>query len=161
MYYAYQVNGPFDLNEGHRFDPDKILLDPYAHAIYFLPNFSRHAAIAPGPNAGKAPLGMIRTDLAPFDWRGDRKSLHTHDVVYNHTGEGNEHGPTYSFRGIDNTTYCLLADDRRHYWDDARTGNVLHTANCYASPLNPSCETQVNTSDAGIANRPGLTSPHQ
>ncbi|MCF6211815.1 MAG: hypothetical protein L3J88_05030 [Gammaproteobacteria bacterium] len=30
------------------------------------------------------------------------------DVVYNHTGEGNENGPTYSFRGIDNTTYYLL-----------------------------------------------------
>ena len=51
------------------------------------------------------------------------------DVVYNHTGEGNENGPTYSFRGIDNTTYYLLHDDRRYYRNDAGTGNVLHTTN--------------------------------
>ncbi len=53
------------------------------------------------------------------------------DVVYNHTGEGNEYGPTYSFRGIDNSTYYLLTDDRCHYRNDAGTGNVLHTANRY------------------------------
>lgn len=57
------------------------------------------------------------------------------DVVYNHTGEGDEHGPTYSFRGIDNTTYYLLADDRRHYRNDAGTGNVLHTANRYVRSM--------------------------
>ena len=33
------------------------------------------------------------------------------DVVYNHTCEGDEHGPTYSFKGIDNSTYYLLTGD--------------------------------------------------
>ena len=239
-YYAYQVNGPFDLSEGHRFDPDKILLDPYARAIYFPPDFQRHSAIEPGPNTGNAPLAVIHTNLVPFDWSGDQKPMHTHDtviyevhvkgitqndnsgvtttqrgtfaglikkipylkelgitvielmpvfqfdpqendywgymplsffalhhlygssqdhndllnefrdmvkamhqadievildVVYNHTGEGNEHGPTYSFRGIDNTTYYLLADNRRYYRNDTGTGNVLHTANRYVRSM--------------------------
>ena len=33
------------------------------------------------------------------------------DVVYNHTGEGNETGPTYSFKGIDNATYYMTTGD--------------------------------------------------
>jgi len=57
------------------------------------------------------------------------------DVVYNHTGEGDENGPTYSFRGIDNTTYYLLENDRRHYRNDAGTGNVFHTANRYVRSM--------------------------
>ena len=37
------------------------------------------------------------------------------DVVYNHTSEGNEHGPTLSFRGLDNVIYYLL-DKEGHNW---------------------------------------------
>ena len=44
------------------------------------------------------------------------------DVVYNHTAEGNEKGPTFSFKGIDNASYYrLLPDDKRYYIND--TGN--------------------------------------
>ena len=51
------------------------------------------------------------------------------DVVYNHTAEGNELGPTLSFRGIDNLTYYRLKpDDRRFYVDYTGTGNTLNTA---------------------------------
>jgi isoamylase len=49
------------------------------------------------------------------------------DVVYNHTAEGNELGPTFSFRGIDNETYYrLVPDDPRHYFDYTGTGNTLN-----------------------------------
>ncbi len=49
------------------------------------------------------------------------------DVVYNHTGEGNQMGPTLSFRGIDNASYYrLLPDNPRHYIDDTGTGNSLN-----------------------------------
>ncbi|KJZ32233.1 glycogen debranching protein [Paracoccus sp. S4493] len=48
------------------------------------------------------------------------------DVVYNHTAEGNELGPTLSFRGLDNASYYRLAEDRRFYVNDAGTGNVLN-----------------------------------
>jgi glycogen operon protein len=45
------------------------------------------------------------------------------DVVYNHTAEGNERGPTLSFRGIDNAGYYRLADDPRYYMDFTGCGN--------------------------------------
>ena len=48
------------------------------------------------------------------------------DVVYNHTGEGNQLGPTLSFRGIDNASYYRLAPDRRYYINDTGTGNTLN-----------------------------------
>ncbi len=46
------------------------------------------------------------------------------DVVLNHTGEGDECGPTLSFRGLDNATYYRI-DDAGRYVDDARCGNTL------------------------------------
>jgi len=49
------------------------------------------------------------------------------DVVYNHTAEGNEMGPTLSLRGIDNVSYYRLTEDRRHYMDYTGTGNTLNT----------------------------------
>lgn len=48
------------------------------------------------------------------------------DVVYNHTAEGSELGPTLSFRGIDNASYYMLANDRRHCFDTTGTGNALN-----------------------------------
>ncbi len=61
------------------------------------------------------------------------KKLHSHgievilDVVYNHTSEGNEMGPTLSFRGIDNTVYYhLMKEDPRYYIDYTGTGNSLN-----------------------------------
>jgi isoamylase len=48
------------------------------------------------------------------------------DVVYNHTAEGNQLGPTLSFRGIDNAAYYRLVDgDPEHYYDTTGTGNTL------------------------------------
>jgi isoamylase len=51
------------------------------------------------------------------------------DVVYNHTAEGNQFGPTLSFRGIDNASYYLLGDDPRYYYDTTGTGNSLNLRN--------------------------------
>ncbi|WP_192821054.1 glycogen debranching protein GlgX [Rufibacter sp. LB8] len=49
------------------------------------------------------------------------------DVVYNHTGEGNEKGPTLSFKGVDNASYYrLVEDDQRYYMDYTGTGNTLN-----------------------------------
>jgi len=48
------------------------------------------------------------------------------DVVYNHTAEGNERGPTFSFKGIDNASYYRLAPDKRYYINDTGTGNTLN-----------------------------------
>lgn len=52
------------------------------------------------------------------------------DVVYNHTGEGNEFGPTYSFKGIDNTTYyAMTGNPDSPYANYSGSGNTLHTPN--------------------------------
>jgi glycogen operon protein len=49
------------------------------------------------------------------------------DVVYNHTAEGNEFGPTLSFRGLDNASYYrLVPDNPRHYINDTGTGNTVN-----------------------------------
>lgn len=48
------------------------------------------------------------------------------DVVYNHTAEGNQGGPTFSFKGIDNASYYRLAEDKRFYDDATGCGNSLN-----------------------------------
>ncbi|HLH36348.1 MAG TPA: isoamylase [Alloacidobacterium sp.] len=238
-YYAYQVAGPKTVEEGHRFDARKVLLDPYARCVCFPTRFSRAAASSPGSNAGRAPLGLI-TSGPRGKWAEDRGHAHTSDlviyelhvrgftkrensgvpmphrgtflgvvekipylkelgitavellpvmqqdpqegsywgymplnffsphheyasagkpfdalnefrmmvralheagievlldVVYNHTAEGNEEGPTYSYRGIDNTTYYLLEPDRCRYRNDSGTGNTLNCANPYVRKM--------------------------
>jgi isoamylase len=51
------------------------------------------------------------------------------DVVYNHTAEGNERGPTLCFRGLDNASYYrLLPDQQRYYINDTGTGNTLNVS---------------------------------
>lgn len=62
------------------------------------------------------------------------KKLHSHDievildVVYNHTAEGNELGPTLCYRGIDNASYYRLEEDRRYYTNHSGCGNSLNTS---------------------------------
>jgi isoamylase len=58
------------------------------------------------------------------------------DVVYNHTAEGNERGPTIAFRGIDNAAYYRLVDEaKEHYYDTTGTGNSLLMRNPHVLQL--------------------------
>jgi isoamylase len=228
--YGYLADGPASSAAGHRFDPDAVLLDPYATlltgrdswngephryrcaiadddfdweddrplnlaaeelVIYevHVRGFTRHASSAvhyPGTYAGLAEkigylrdLGVNCLELMPvfeFDeldnphydpqsgecrvnfWgynpvgffapkagyaatgrygmQADEfkhmvKQLHRAgievilDVVLNHTGEGNELGPTLSFRGLDNSTYYMLAPGGEYY-NFSGTGNTLN-----------------------------------
>jgi isoamylase len=230
--YAYRVDGPDDPSKGHRFDFQKVLLDPFAFAVYFPPKFSRSSAKNPGPTDGMAALGRLSKDPQSFDWDTDPRPRHTHDlivyelhvkgftarpnsgvgpekrgtfagliekipylkdlgitvvellpvqqfdpqegsywgymtlnffsphhgyasgepvqefrdmvkafhaagievwldVVYNHTSEAGDDGPTYSYRGIDNRTYYLTRRDTGEYFNDTGCG---HTMNC-AHPI--------------------------
>jgi glycogen operon protein len=237
-YYAYSVSGPHPnwRFQWHSFDAQKILLDPYAKAVYFPPGFDRNAAMRSGSNAGVAPLGVITADGdCAFDWGASQapnhesdliiyelhvkgftanansgvdagkcgtyagliqkipylkslgvtavelmpifqydpeegscwgymplcffaphhayasskdlctqhdefremvKALHEADievildVVYNHTCEGDERGPIYSYKGIDNSTYYMISSDPYHpYANFAGTGNTLNCGN--------------------------------
>jgi glycogen operon protein len=60
-YYAYRIDGPRTGRPGqwHAFDPQKVLLDPFAKEVFFPPDFSRTAAEQPGSNLGRAPLGVL------------------------------------------------------------------------------------------------------
>ena len=48
------------------------------------------------------------------------------DIVFNHTAEGNQLGPTLSFRGLDNRIYYMLDEDKRYYKDFSGCGNTLN-----------------------------------
>ncbi|MDG3042212.1 glycogen debranching protein GlgX [Roseicyclus marinus] len=240
--YGYRAHGPYAPQDGHRFNPNKLLVDPYARALTGHPVW--HDALY-GYDPAKGPDSFSTLDSAPympraivvdpsFDWGGDRppetatedsviyeahvkgltrlhpaaappgkfaalasapmlahltglgvtavellpihafvddKFLHDKgltnywgyqslgffapdpryqtgggiaefqamvarlheagievilDVVYNHTCEGDEMGPTLSFRGLDNLSYYRLAPDRRHYINDTGTGNTVN-----------------------------------
>lgn len=82
------------------------------------------------PHNGYAAYGTRGEQVAEF--KGMVKALHEAgievilDVVYNHTAEGNQLGPTICFRGIDNAAYYrLVDDDKAHYYDTTGTGNSL------------------------------------
>ena len=78
-YYAYSVAG--ESGPLHRFDPAKVLLDPYAKAVFFPPQYDRQASRRAGSNAGKAPLGVIDAGPRPFDWGEAPRPFHTSDLV--------------------------------------------------------------------------------
>src|SRR4051812_4533621 len=83
----------------------------------------------PGLAAARDPHGAVtefKTMVASLHDAGIAVFL---DVVYNHTAEGSELGPTLSFRGIDNGSYYHLADDRRYTFDVTGTGNTLNVGN--------------------------------
>ncbi len=74
-----------------------------------------------------------RDPLGPIDeFRDMVKALHRAgievilDVVYNHTAEGDQHGPTYCFRGLDNRVYYILDRDESRYADYTGCGNTLN-----------------------------------
>jgi isoamylase len=88
---------------------------------YFAPHQGYSAAV----RAGK-PGGQVSEFKAMVD------ALHAAglevllDVVFNHTAEGSETGPTFCFRGLDNPAYYRLADDPRYYIDTTGCGNSLN-----------------------------------
>jgi glycogen operon protein len=68
--YGYRVYGPDDPAQGLRFDPDKLLLDPYGRAVAVPRSYSREAARRPGDNASAAMKSVV-VDSSDYDWDGD------------------------------------------------------------------------------------------
>ncbi len=82
-----------------------------------------------------APEAMYASGPPADEFRGMVRRLHAAgievflDVVFNHSCEGSELGPTFSFKGIDNASYYkLLPGTERHYINDTGTGNTLNAA---------------------------------
>ena len=79
-YYAYSVSGE-DTTGVHGFDPQKVLLDPYAKGVFFPPDFDRESAMREGSNAGRAALGVLSAHRTEFDWTGDQAPRHESDAI--------------------------------------------------------------------------------
>ncbi|MFG0294339.1 MAG: glycogen debranching protein, partial [Maioricimonas sp. JB045] len=85
-------------------------------------SFAPHAAFS----SRQDPLGPVN------EFRDMVKALHRAgievilDVVFNHTAEGNEHGPTLSYRGIDNRSYYILENGGEKYANYSGCGNTLN-----------------------------------
>ncbi|WP_330181944.1 glycogen debranching protein GlgX [Nocardia sp. NBC_01503] len=110
----------------HQFLHDRVLLDRglrnywgYNSFGYFAPHLEYAASKTPG-----AAVTEFKAMVRALHAAGIEVIL---DVVYNHTAEGNEFGPTLSLRGIDNAAYYrLVDDDPQHYMDYTGTGNSLN-----------------------------------
>ncbi|MCS6958717.1 MAG: glycogen debranching protein GlgX [Pseudanabaenaceae cyanobacterium SKYGB_i_bin29] len=235
--YGYRVFGPYAPYLGHRFDGNKVLLDPYTKAVAMGKHYSRLAAMRPGDNAAqclksvvvgqggydweedtpihrpfaktviyemhvagftqhpssglpdhlrgtyrgvieKIPylqsLGITAVELLPVQYYDPQdarpgltnywgysplaffapysgyssasdpigvinefkdmvKALHRAgievilDVVFNHTAEGDQHGPTFSFKGLENSVYYILDPQGMGYKNYSGCGNTLKT----------------------------------
>src|SRR5258705_7950087 len=69
--YGFRAHGPSDPSKGHRFDPGKVLLDPYGRAVVVPGGYNRTAAHDRGDNAGTAMKSVV-VDPSAYDWEGDR-----------------------------------------------------------------------------------------
>ena len=68
--YAYRVEGPFEPATGLRFDPTKVLLDPYGRGVVVPEAYGRDAARRAGDNSGAAMKSVV-VDVSTYDWEGD------------------------------------------------------------------------------------------
>ncbi|MCL2805950.1 MAG: glycogen debranching protein GlgX [Treponema sp.] len=122
-------------------------------SLEFLPvqEFNENEIIRKSPQTGKkltnywgystvaffAPKGSYAADKSPGgqvnEFKEMVRELHKAgievilDIVFNHTAEGNEQGPTFSFRGLDNSIYYILNENKRYYQNYSGCGN---TVNC-------------------------------
>jgi len=69
--YGYRCHGPFDPVNGMRFDPGKLLLDPYGRAVRVPKAYSRAAALGPGEHIADAMKSVV-VDPTTYDWEGDK-----------------------------------------------------------------------------------------
>lgn len=69
--YAYRAIGPHAPERGLRFDPEKVLLDPYGRAVAMTAAYDRAAAARPGDNTATAMKSVV-VDASAYDWEGDR-----------------------------------------------------------------------------------------
>ena len=82
------------------------------------------------------------------------RELHKHgievilDVVFNHTREGNQYGPTISFRGLDNHVYYMLMPDPQYYNDFTGCGNTLNCNPSGGSQVHPGLPSLLGQRDA-------------
>jgi isoamylase len=107
--YGYRVDGPSDPAKGMRFDPGKVLLDPYGRGVMVPKNYTRSAAHEEGDNAGSAMKSVV-VDSSAYDWEGDKplKRPSSQTIVYEmhvagftrHPNSGVAEGRRGTFAGL-------------------------------------------------------------
>ena len=90
----------------------------YSTMAFFAPK-SNYAAESHGPSQ----VNEFKTMVRELHKAGIEVIL---DVVFNHTGEGDQRGPTLSFRGLDNSIYYMLDDNKRYYRNYSGCGNTMN-----------------------------------
>jgi glycogen operon protein len=113
------------VHEGHLADKGLSQYWGYNTLAYFAPH-SEYAVAG----VDRDQVREFKTMVASLHEAGLEVIL---DVVYNHTAEGNQNGPTLSLRGFDNAAYYRLDSDRRYYYDTTGTGNALNVT--HSAPL--------------------------
>ena len=123
----------------HQYVPDEFLLQRgltnywgYNTIGYFAPHAAYSAAVRAGDRAG-GQVNEFKAMVRAMHQAGLEVIL---DVVFNHTAEGGEGGPSLCFRGLDNTAYYRLSPGRPdQYYDTTGTGNSLNAGNPVALRL--------------------------
>jgi isoamylase len=113
-YYAYRIDGPRATGPGswHAYDPQKALVDPYAMELFFPPGFDRTAAQQPGPNLGRAPLGVLPRPRSEVTLNHDRSPRHSSEsiVIYEMHVRGFTQSPTSRVAPDRRGTYAGVVD---------------------------------------------------
>ena len=109
--YGYRVHGPLQPEQGMRFDPGKVLLDPYGRAVVVPETYSRGLASQPGDNCGTAMKSVV-TDPRSYDWEGDLplKQPFTRTIIYEMHVRGFTAHPNSGVAPDKRGTYAGLID---------------------------------------------------
>jgi isoamylase len=124
--YAYRAYGPFAPERGLRFDPEKVLIDPYGLAVAVPDLYDRHAASVPGDTVATAMKSVV-ADPGRYNWEGDRP-LHrpfAQTVIYEmHVGGFTRH-PSSGVPPENRGTYAGLIEKIPYLQDLAITAVEL------------------------------------
>ena len=107
--YGLRVDGPFDPKRGFRFDPSKLLLDPYGRAVVVPRNYNRDAARCKGDNTATAMKSVV-VDSGAYDWEGDKppRQPSSRTIIYEMHVRGFTAHPSSGLAETNRGTYAGL-----------------------------------------------------
>ena len=109
--YAYRAHGPYAPDRGLRYDPEKVLLDPYGRAVATPAGYDRAAAGRPGDTAATSMKSVV-VDPDVYDWEGDRRLCHPQHrtIIYELHVRGFTRHPSSGVAPARRGTYAGLVD---------------------------------------------------
>jgi isoamylase len=109
--YGYRVSGPYEPTKGLRYDPTKVLLDPYGRGVVVPSSYNRAAAQQKGDNAATAMKSVV-VDPGSYDWEGDRplQRSSTQTIVYEMHVHGFTRNPNSGLPEAKRGTYAGVID---------------------------------------------------